>query len=106
MEVQPSDLTLSISAERLVAAVDRGEHSLRQLAQLFSVSLSFLVRLLQRRRRTGSVRPAAHGGGRCRALDVRSVSFSPDGRTLASMGADGVAKLWPVEPPDSARRDP
>lgn len=43
--------------ERIVAAIDRGEHSLRQLAHLFSVSLSFLVRLLQRRRATGSVQP-------------------------------------------------
>src|SRR5262249_22595416 len=49
--------------ERIVAALDRGEHSLRQIAHLFSVSLSFLVRLLQRRRATGSVQPKPHGGG-------------------------------------------
>jgi transposase len=55
--------------ERLVAAVDRGEGSLRHVAQLFSVSLSCLVRLLHRRRVTGSVQPAPHGGGRSRALD-------------------------------------
>jgi hypothetical protein len=30
--------------ERFVAAVDRGEHSLRAIAHLFSVNLSFLVR--------------------------------------------------------------
>ena len=30
--------------ERIVAAIDRGEHSLRQIAHLFSVDLSFLVR--------------------------------------------------------------
>ena len=33
--------------ERIVAAVARGEHSLRQLAHLFGVSLSCIVRLLQ-----------------------------------------------------------
>ena len=49
--------------EHLVVAIDRGEHSLRQLADLFSVSLSFLVRLLQRRRTTGSVQPEPHRGG-------------------------------------------
>jgi transposase len=49
--------------ERIVAAVDRGEHSLRQIARLFAVDLSFLVRLLQRRRATGSVQPKPHGGG-------------------------------------------
>jgi len=56
--------------ERIVAAVERGDYSLRQLATLFSVSLSFLVRLLQRKRRTGSVQPAPHGGGPTPKLDA------------------------------------
>src|SRR5262245_38216250 len=59
--------------ERIVAAIDRGEHSLRQLAHLFSVSLSFLVRLLQRRRATGSVQPKPHGGGPTPKLDAAAV---------------------------------
>ncbi len=49
--------------ERMVAAIDRGEHSLRQISHLFSVNLSFLVRLRQRRRATGSVQPKPHGAG-------------------------------------------
>jgi transposase len=56
--------------ERIVAAVERGEHSLRQLALLFSVSLSCIVRLLQRQRRTGSVQPKPHGGVPPRKLDA------------------------------------
>jgi transposase len=64
--------------ERIVAAIDRGEHSLRQIAHLFSVNLSFLVRLLQRRRATGSVRPKPHGGGPTPKLDADAV-----GRLLA-----------------------
>jgi transposase len=59
--------------ERIVAAIDRGEHSLRQIAQLFSVDLSFLVRLLQRRRVTGSVQPKPHGGGPTPKLDSAAV---------------------------------
>jgi len=55
--------------QRVLAAVDRKEFSLRQIARLFCVSLSFLVRLLQRRRQTGSSRPKPHGGGRVRQLD-------------------------------------
>src|SRR6266568_6936953 len=64
--------------ERIVAAIDRGEHSLRQIAHLFSVNLSFLVRLLQRRRATGSVQPKPHGGGPTPKLDTAAV-----GRLLA-----------------------
>jgi transposase len=60
--------------ERIVLAVERGDHSLRQLAQLFSVSLSFIVRLLQRQRRTGSVQPAPHGGGTPCKLDADALA--------------------------------
>lgn len=59
--------------ERIVAAIDRGEHSLRQIAYLFSVNLSFVVRLLQRRRATGSVQPKPHGGGPPPKLDTAAV---------------------------------
>jgi transposase len=59
--------------ERIVAAIDRGEHSLRQIAHLFCVNLSFLVRLLQRRRATGSVQPKPHGGGPPPKLDTAAV---------------------------------
>jgi transposase len=56
--------------ERIVAAVERGEHSIRQIAQLFSVSLSCIVRLLQHKRRTGSVQPKPHAGVPTRKLDA------------------------------------
>src|SRR3989442_7166625 len=59
--------------ERIVAAIDRREHSLRQIAHLFSVDLSFLVRLLQRRRATGSVQPKPHAGGPPPKLDADAV---------------------------------
>lgn len=59
--------------ERIVAAIDRGEHALRQIAHLFSVNRSFVVRLLQRRRATGSVQPKPHGGGPTPKLDAAAV---------------------------------
>jgi transposase len=49
--------------QRVADAVDRGELSQREIARLFEVSLSFVVRLLQRRRRTGGLEPKPHGGG-------------------------------------------
>jgi transposase len=55
--------------ERIVAAVERAEHSLPQLARLFAVSVSCIVRLLQRKRRTGSVQPKPHAGGPAPKLD-------------------------------------
>jgi transposase len=56
--------------ERIVAAVERGEYSMRQIAHLFSVSLSCIVRLLQQQRRTGSVQPKPHAGVPRRKLDA------------------------------------
>jgi len=58
--------------ERIVAAVAQGDHSLRELARLFSVNLSSIVRLLQRYRDTGSVQPKAHAGGPAPKLDAKA----------------------------------
>jgi transposase len=46
-----------------MATIDAGEGSLRPIALRFLVSLSFVARLLRRRRQTGSLDPAPHGGG-------------------------------------------
>jgi transposase len=62
--------------ERIIAAVERGDHSIRQIAHLFAVSLSGVVRLLQRWRRTGSVQPKPHRGA------VRKLDAAADARLL------------------------
>jgi transposase len=56
--------------ERVAAAVDGGDGSRRQIARLFRVSVSFVTRLLKRRREEGTLAPAPHGGGPRRALDA------------------------------------
>ena len=58
--------------ERIVAAVRLGKYSLRQLAEVFVVNLSTIVRLLQRYRTTGSVRLKPHAGGTERKLDANA----------------------------------
>lgn len=55
--------------ERIVAAVERGGHTLVQLAASFMVDVSVIVRLRQRQRQTGSIEPKPHGGGRPPKLD-------------------------------------
>jgi transposase len=77
--------------ERIVAAVERGDQSLRTLARLFAVSLSCIVRLLQRQRQTGSVQPKPHAGGPAPKLSapdqarlLRLVDQQPDA-TLAEL---------------------
>lgn len=66
-------LSLDVRA-RIVALVERGEHSLGELAELFAVDLSTIVRLLQRYRRTGSIQPKPHGGGTPPKLDASAVA--------------------------------
>lgn len=49
--------------ERVAAAVDQHEGSLREIARRFRVRLPFLTRWLRRRRHTGSLAPQPPGGG-------------------------------------------
>src|SRR3954465_13433433 len=49
--------------ERILDTVKRGDGSLRQIAGRFLVSVSFITRLLQLHRSTGSLEPRPHGGG-------------------------------------------
>ena len=57
--------------ERVAAAVDHREGSQREIARRFRVSLSFIVRLLQRRRQADTLAPKPHGGGPRPALSRR-----------------------------------
>src|SRR5687768_9726649 len=53
---------------RIVAAYDRGEGSVRELAALFGVGPNTVQRYLTRRRVRGDVAPAPHRGGPRRVL--------------------------------------
>ncbi|HMB04755.1 MAG TPA: IS630 family transposase [Isosphaeraceae bacterium] len=55
--------------QRIAAAIDHGEGSFREIARRFRVSLSFIARLLHRRRQAGTLEPKPHGGGHPPALD-------------------------------------
>src|SRR5436190_8204407 len=49
--------------QRIVDTIQRGDGTIRQVAERFLVSISFVTRLLQLHRTTGSVEPRPHGGG-------------------------------------------
>jgi transposase len=49
--------------QRIVDTVPRGDGTIGQIAERFLVSVSFVTRLLQTYRGTGSVEPRPHGGG-------------------------------------------
>jgi transposase len=72
--------------ERVAAAVEQHEGSIRRIARTFRVSTSFIVRRLPRRRATGTLDSKPHGGGPPPALG------SDDQQRLAELNR---------EPPDA-----
>jgi len=77
--------------ERIIAAVDHHEGSRRAIARRFQVDVSCITRLLQLRRRTGSLQPRPHGGGKPSKLDcdglerLRRLVEERPGATLEEM---------------------
>ena len=83
--------------ERVVAACDARDGTRRQIAARFSVSVSWIRKLLRQRRDTGSIGPKPHGGGRAPAFDaeaavrLREAIRDDDDATLEELGrASGV----------------
>jgi transposase len=74
--------------ERVVAACDARDGTRAQIAKRFSVSASWVRKLLQRRRETGSIAPGPHGGGRAPAFDAEAT-----GRLREAVRADDDATL-------------
>jgi len=59
--------------QRILAAVDEQTLTRPQIAQLFSVSTSWIRRLVQRRRETGSIEPLRHRSGPKPALNEENL---------------------------------
>lgn len=78
--------------ERILRAVQTGEESQEAIAQRFAVSRSFVERLWQRWRPTGSCAALPHGGGRSRSLRpaeglIRQLVAQDSDVTLATLCA-------------------
>jgi transposase len=91
MEARSLDLR-----ERVAAACDEGSRSQPEIAEDFGVSLSFVTKLLRRRRLTGSIAAKLHAGGFPSAVDagaeaaLRSLVRDDPDATLAEL-RDGLA---------------
>ena len=84
--------------DRVVAACDAGDATREQVAARFSVSVSWIRKLLKQRRDTGAITPKPHGGGRAPAFDpeaaerLRQAVRDDDDATLEELAqAAGVA---------------
>lgn len=71
--------------ERVVAAYENGLETIRELADQFLVSESFIKRMLAKKRGTGDLAPRGHGGGQPRRLSdkqrkwlLKTVLATPD----------------------------
>ena len=89
--------------ERVVAACDAGDATREQIAARFEVSVSWIRKLISRRRQTGSIEPKPRGGGRAPAFDAEAerrlreaVRDNPDATLLELAEAAGVACGAPV----------
>ncbi len=58
--------------ERVVIACDARDGTREQIAARFSVSVSWVRKLIRRRRETGSIAPRPRGGGRAPAFDAEA----------------------------------
>jgi transposase len=58
--------------ERVVTACDARDGTREQIAARFSVSVSWIRKLIRRRRQTGSIAPKPRGGGRAPAFDAEA----------------------------------
>lgn len=84
--------------QRVIDACDEGIDSRSEIAQRFSVSQSWVRRLLQRRRDTGSIAPRPRKGGRTPVFDAddlkrlaEAVAARPDATLVELAKACGVA---------------
>ena len=89
--------------QRVVAACDAYDGTREQIAARFSVSVSWVRKVLRQRRDTGTIDPKPHGGGREPAFDaaadarLREAVRADDDATLDELGrAAGVACSVPA----------
>jgi transposase len=77
--------------QKVVAAVERGDSTIEEVATAFGVGQSFVKKMLRQHRESGDLSPRPHGGGQTRRLSDhhlkllrQEVARSPD-KTAAAL---------------------
>ena len=77
--------------QKVVAAVERGDSTIEEVASTFGVGQTFVKKMLRQHRETGDLRPRPHGGGQTARLSDkhlkllrREVERNPD-KTAAAL---------------------
>lgn len=61
--------------QKVVAAVERGDSTIEEVAASFGVGLTFVKKMLRQHRETGDLRPRPHGGGQTPRLSAKHLKL-------------------------------
>src|SRR5256714_10541210 len=59
--------------QKVVAAVERGDSTIEEVAASFGVGQTFVKKMLRQHRETGDLRPRPHGGGHVPRLSAKHI---------------------------------
>lgn len=61
--------------QKVVAAVERGDSTIEEVASTFGVGQTFVKKMLRQHRETGDLRPRPHGGGHTPRLSAKHLKL-------------------------------
>lgn len=61
--------------QKVVAAVERGDATIEEVAATFGVGITFVKKMLRQQRETGDLRPRPHGGGHVPRLSAKHLNL-------------------------------
>jgi transposase len=77
--------------QRIVQAYERGQGTIPEIADQFSVSVAFVNKMLRQWRDTGDLAPLPHGGGKPPSLSKRQLQLLK--REVRQQGDPSLAEL-------------
>jgi transposase len=62
--------------QKVVAAVERGDSTIEEVASTFGIGQTFVKKMLRQHRETGDLSPRPHGGGHAPRLSARHCAIT------------------------------